>query len=86
VGTHQETALNIDFGTNNERQDCKTGTIVGSTCERVRVNGGDEDEGIGLMGFIYIKEINNETSIIALSRAKRRWGRETVGQSNQCTT
>jgi hypothetical protein len=28
------------------------GVLVGR-----RVNGGDEDEGIGLMGFTYIKEI-----------------------------
>jgi hypothetical protein len=51
--------LNIDFGINNERQDCKTGTVCawGVLVGRSRINGGDEDEGIGLMSFIYIKEI-----------------------------
>jgi hypothetical protein len=29
------------------------GVLVG----RGRVNGGDEDEGIGLMGFLYINEV-----------------------------
>jgi hypothetical protein len=27
VETHQETTLNIDFGTNKERQDCKISTV-----------------------------------------------------------
>jgi hypothetical protein len=47
--------LNIDFGI-NERQDCKIDTV----CGRVLVgkgNGGDEDEGVGLIVFKYIKEI-----------------------------
>jgi hypothetical protein len=43
--------LNTDFRINNERQDHKTGTVWGEG-----VNGGHEDEAIGLMGFIYIKE------------------------------
>jgi hypothetical protein len=47
--------LNIDFGNNNKRQDCKIGTeCVGGACGKGRVNGGDEGEGICLMGFIYI--------------------------------
>jgi hypothetical protein len=46
--------LNIDVGNNNERQDCKIGTVEGSTCGRGKVIGGDEGEGIWLMGFIYI--------------------------------
>jgi hypothetical protein len=50
--------LNIDFGINNERQDCKTGTVgERGTCGKGRVNGGDEGEGIWLMGFIYLQEI-----------------------------
>jgi hypothetical protein len=50
--------LNIDFGTNNERQAGKIGTVCEqSTCGKGRVNGGDEDEGIRLMGFIYTEEI-----------------------------
>jgi hypothetical protein len=31
--------LNIDFGINNERQDCKIGTGWGNTCGRGRVTG-----------------------------------------------
>jgi hypothetical protein len=48
--------LSIDFGINNERQDCKMGMVCGRglVCG---VNGGDEDEGIGWMSFIYIEEI-----------------------------
>jgi hypothetical protein len=43
VGIHQETPLNIDFGINNERQDCKIGTLCGgSICRRREVNGGDK--------------------------------------------
>jgi hypothetical protein len=49
--------LNIDFGTNNERQDCKIGTVYGGHCGKGRMNGGDEDEGIELMGFIYREDI-----------------------------
>jgi hypothetical protein len=39
--------LNIDFEINNERQDCKIGTVCGEegTCGRRRVNEGDEGEG-----------------------------------------
>jgi hypothetical protein len=47
--------LNIDFGINNKRQDCKIGSVCGDTCEAG--NGGDEDEGIWLMVFICIHEI-----------------------------
>jgi hypothetical protein len=53
---YQETPLNIDFGIKNEKQYCKIDTL-GNTCEIGRVNEGDEDEGIWLMGFIYIYEI-----------------------------
>jgi hypothetical protein len=57
VGILQETPLNIDFGINNERQDCKIGTV----CRVVLVGGGsvngrDEGEEIWLTGFIYIYE------------------------------
>jgi hypothetical protein len=31
--------------------------VLGGACGRGRVNGGDEGEGIWLMGFIYIYEI-----------------------------
>jgi hypothetical protein len=45
-----------------------TGVLV----RRGRVNGGDEDETIGLMGYIYIKEIETMKSLlIALSGTKR---------------
>jgi hypothetical protein len=49
--------LNTDFGIKNERQDCKIGTVWGDICGRGRINEGDEGEGIWLMGFIYIHEI-----------------------------
>jgi hypothetical protein len=43
----------MDFGINNERQDCKIGTgCVVVLVGRERVNGGDESEGIWLMGII----------------------------------
>jgi hypothetical protein len=29
AGIHQETSLDIDFGINNKRQDCKIGTVSG---------------------------------------------------------
>jgi hypothetical protein len=45
--------LSIDFGINNEKQDCKIGTVWGGVL-MTGVNGGDEGEGIWLMGFIYI--------------------------------
>jgi hypothetical protein len=48
--------LNIDFGINNERKDCKIGTLCGSTYGKGMI-GGDEDEGIGSISFIHIKEI-----------------------------
>jgi hypothetical protein len=43
----------------NERQDCKIGIVYvgGGTCGRGRVNGGNKSEGIWLMDFIYIHEI-----------------------------
>jgi hypothetical protein len=48
--------LNTDFGIKNERQNCKIGA-VGSTYWRGKVNGGDRGEGIWLMDFIHIYEI-----------------------------
>jgi hypothetical protein len=50
VRTLPETPLNTDF--NNERQNCKLSTVQGGV-----VNGGDEGEGIWLMGFTYIYKI-----------------------------
>jgi hypothetical protein len=52
---HQETPLNIDFGINNERQDYKTSIVCGEVfVGGERVSGGDEGEGIWLIGCIYI--------------------------------
>jgi hypothetical protein len=47
-GIHRETPLNIDFGINNERQHCKTGTVsVGVVpVGRGKVNELDEGEEI----------------------------------------
>jgi hypothetical protein len=50
--------LNIVFGINNEKQDCKIGPVsMGGTCVYRGMKRGDEDEGIGSLGFIYTKEI-----------------------------
>jgi hypothetical protein len=49
--------LNIDLDINNERQDCKIGT-VGGLCGRGRGNGGVEGDGIWVMDFIYLYEID----------------------------
>jgi hypothetical protein len=51
--------LNIDFRINNERQDCKIGIMCvgGVLVKEGRVSKVDEDEGIWLMGFTYIYEI-----------------------------
>jgi hypothetical protein len=39
VGIHQETPLNIDLEINNEKQDCKIGTVAGGYLwEGKRVN------------------------------------------------
>jgi hypothetical protein len=46
--------LNIDLGTNNERQDYKIDTVWWDTRG---VNEGDYSEGIWLMDFIYLYEI-----------------------------
>jgi hypothetical protein len=65
--------LNTDFGTSSEGQDCKIGS-VGNTCwegERKR------DEGIWLMGFIYLHEINIETFCSCF-----KWGREGGGDKD----
>jgi hypothetical protein len=48
--------LNIDFGINNERQDCKAGTVCWEdAC--MGMNGEDEDEGRGSIDFIYIRKV-----------------------------
>jgi hypothetical protein len=47
----RETPLNIDLNINNERQDCKIGTVGGST------GGVNEGERIWLMDFIHLFEI-----------------------------
>jgi hypothetical protein len=49
--------LNIDSGINNERQDCKIGTVCVGLLVGRRVNGEVEGEGIWLMDFIYLYEI-----------------------------
>jgi hypothetical protein len=54
--------MNINFGINNERQNWKIGAMCVCVCVCVlvggwRVNGGDEGEGIWLMGFIDIYKI-----------------------------
>jgi hypothetical protein len=42
--------LYIDFGINNERQDCKIGALCGGVLVgRVRMTSGDEHEGIQSM-------------------------------------
>jgi hypothetical protein len=57
-GVHRETPVNTDVGINNERQDCKIGTVCIEGCLRGgRIKGGDKGERIWLMGFIYIYEI-----------------------------
>jgi hypothetical protein len=48
--------LNTDFGSKDERWDCKMGTgavLVGGG----KVNRGDDSEGIWLIGLVYIHEI-----------------------------
>jgi hypothetical protein len=57
VRTHREIPLNTDFGVNNERQDCKIGTVCGVLVRGGIVSRGDEGEGRWWMGFIYIHEI-----------------------------
>jgi hypothetical protein len=49
--------LNFDFRIKNEIQNCKIGTVWGVLLGGERVNEGDKDERIWLMGFIYIHEI-----------------------------
>jgi hypothetical protein len=50
-----KTHLKVNFGINNERQDCKIGTLcVGVLVGWGRVNVVDDKEGIWLMGFIYL--------------------------------
>jgi hypothetical protein len=45
--------LNTNLEINNERQDCKIGTVGGYLWEGDG-NVGNEDVGIRLMGFVYI--------------------------------
>jgi hypothetical protein len=49
--------LNTDLDINNERQDCELGTVWGALVGGRRVNEGDGGEGIWLMDFIYLYEI-----------------------------
>jgi hypothetical protein len=50
--------LHIDCGIHNERQDCKISKVCGGVfVGGRRVNGGDEGEGICLMGFTNIYKI-----------------------------
>jgi hypothetical protein len=51
------TTLNIDLGNNNKRQDYKIDTVKGVLVGGKRVNEGDEGEGIWLVNFIYLYEI-----------------------------
>jgi hypothetical protein len=47
--------LNTNLDINNERQDCKIGTVgVRGTVGRGRANEGDEGEGIWLLDFIHL--------------------------------
>jgi hypothetical protein len=48
--------LNIGLEINNERQDCKIGTVWGVLLEGRRVNG-DDGNGIWLMDFIHTYKI-----------------------------
>jgi hypothetical protein len=58
VGIHQDAPFNINLNINNEKQNCKIGTVCGGVLVRGgRVNGGDYGEGIWLMDFIYLYEI-----------------------------
>jgi hypothetical protein len=73
--------LNIDFGIEDERQDCKIGAVGGL---RVlvggwKVNEGDEGEGIWLMGFMYIHEMSEETTCNCLSWVGRVLGEDSEG-------
>jgi hypothetical protein len=61
--------LNINFGIKNESQDCKIGTVEGWM-----VNEGDEGEGIWLVYFIYIHEMNGKSTCSFF-----KWGKEGVG-------
>jgi hypothetical protein len=48
--------LNTDFGIENERQDCKTGSLGAVLVRGGRVIGGDEGEGIWLVAsYTYMK-------------------------------
>jgi hypothetical protein len=50
--------LNIDLEINNERQDCKLGTVYREVLVgEGMVNEGDKVEGIWLMDFMYLHEI-----------------------------
>jgi hypothetical protein len=49
--------LNIDIVINNERKDCKKGTVYVGLLVVGEMNGRDENKGMGLRGFIYTKDI-----------------------------
>jgi hypothetical protein len=49
--------LNINLNINNERQDCKIDRVGWVLVGRGRVNEGDGGEGMWLMGFICLHEI-----------------------------
>jgi hypothetical protein len=69
--------LNIDLGINNERQDCKLGTVyVGVLVQGSRVKRGYEGERIWLMGFVYMHIC--ETVMKPLSSALSGEGMEGV--------
>jgi hypothetical protein len=79
---HQEAPLNIYLEINNERQDCKIGTVVegGGTWGGWRLNEGDQGEGTRLMDFIYLYEIEqwNFLQLLEVGRGGSR-GIEMVG-------
>jgi hypothetical protein len=79
--------LNIGFGINNERQDCKIDTVCirKDTYDSGRVNEGDEVRKYGLHIHIYIGNRTMKPLAIALSGVGRGLEGEMVGQSNQCT-
>jgi hypothetical protein len=56
AGIHWNTPLNLNLDINNERQECKIGTVVGVLVGG-RVNEGDLGEEICLVDFMYLYEI-----------------------------
>jgi hypothetical protein len=65
--------LNTDFGINNERQDCKIGTVCvgGEASGRGRGNEKDEGEGIWLMGSHTYMKYGDETSCNCFKKVGR---------------